>query len=96
VRQSVRLSFRPRYRFAENIGFATVVVAELNLKELISVVSRKYLYAAQAVILSGAKNLAAAILAAVMLFIGNLWEITRHKNAARDPSTPLADSLRSG
>jgi len=37
-----------------------------------------------------AKNLAAAIIAAVMVLSGAAQEITRQKSAARDPSTRLA------
>ncbi len=42
------------------------------------------------VIPSEAKDLAAPILAAVMVFRREPRQITRHKNAARDPSTPAA------
>jgi hypothetical protein len=50
----------------------------------------------KAVILGAAKNLAAAIFAAVMGFHGKPLENHAAQDAARDPSTPLADSLRSG
>jgi hypothetical protein len=32
ARQSVRLSFRPRYRLAENIGFASVIPARAGVR----------------------------------------------------------------
>jgi hypothetical protein len=44
------------------------------------------------VILSAAKDLAAAVFAAVMGFLGEQQQITRHKNTARDLSTPAASA----
>src|SRR5271154_1423078 len=46
--------------------------------------------AASSVILNEVKDLAAAVLAAVMVFSARVRQITRHKNAARALSPPAA------